>query len=88
MQELGISICGQRPKKLTEQMLKRTGRIISMACKSNMCPAKYNRKLKEWDIEDPLGKDLDFYRKIRNDIQQKVLHLVHRIKAKIQSVSV
>ena len=88
MQELGIDICGQRPKGLPEEMLKHANRVILMGCQSDMCPAKYNRKLEEWDIEDPVGKDLDFFRKTRDHIQQKVLELVDRFKAKNQEVSV
>ena len=33
----------------------------------------------EWDIEDPSGKDIDVYRKVRDDIIIRVRALIEKI---------
>jgi len=81
MFELGIDLGGHRPKRLTEEMLRRAGRIISMGCSSDMCPAQFIKKYQDWGIPDPVGKDINFFREIRDLIQGKVLDLAEQHKA-------
>ena len=81
MAELGIDLGGHRPKKLTDNMIKRAKRIVSMGCSSDLCPATAKRKFEDWGITDPLGKDINFFREIRDTIQGKVLDLVEKYKS-------
>jgi len=40
------------------------------------------KKYIKWDIPDPKGKDLDFFRKVRDEIGLKVLRLFNELREK------
>jgi len=81
MKELDIDISGQHPKYLTEKILKRVTHIISIGYEfEDSCPIPLeNVTVETWDIKDPVGKDLETFRQVRNQIQQKVLELLTRL---------
>ena len=74
MREAGIDISGNEPKKLDLSRLGEFGRIISFGCIAKAAfPAK--ERLEEWLIEDPSGKDIAFFRSVRDEIRIKVERL-------------
>jgi protein-tyrosine-phosphatase len=42
-----------------------------MGCEET-CPAVLSKKVIEWEIPDPKGKSIEFYREIRDLIKDKV----------------
>jgi len=40
------------------------------------------QKHTEWEIEDPRGKDMDFFRSVRDDIKGKVKDLIEEERAR------
>ena len=82
MNERGISIPG-KPKILTEQMITEADLVVTMGCSvQDVCPAplvrEMQKKLVDWQIEDPKGKGIDQVRKISSEIESKVLELLKR----------
>ena len=76
MAELGIDIRSQRPKPLTQQMIRQADRIITMGCDvMESCPAGLHPS-EDWDLEDPQGQPLEKVRLIRDQIQKRVLALL------------
>lgn len=78
MAELGIDISRNTPGKFDLSSLDRYERIISFGCVAKAAfpdPEKFE----EWLIEDPAGKDLDFFRSIRDEIQRRVKRLVAEV---------
>jgi protein-tyrosine-phosphatase len=49
-----------------------------MGCKDK-CPFVPAKKHIEWDIPDPKGKSIEFFRTIRDTIKEKVLRLIFEI---------
>lgn len=81
MKEKGIDLSMQNSKPLTEEYLEWADLIISV-CESSkgLCKIiKTKKKIINWDIEDPRGKDLELYRKVRDKIEEKVKELIERI---------
>ena len=76
--EKGIDISHQYPKKLTNELIDKSDLIISMGCGVNMCPADYLHT-RDWSIEDPIGKPIEKFRKIRNEIEKKVKDLIEEL---------
>jgi arsenate reductase (thioredoxin) len=75
MLEAGIDISGNSPKQLDLSRLDEFGRIISFGCIIKAAfPAK--DRLEEWLIEDPSGKDIDFFRTVRDEIRLRVKRLI------------
>lgn len=90
MAEKALGIADKKPKVLTSVMINQADIVITMGCSvEDACPrpmlAKMQKKLIDWDLDDPKGKTLPEVRKIRNEIESRVEELVHSIKAKSQS---
>ena len=82
MTERDISIPG-KPKILTEQMITDADLVVTMGCSvQEVCPAplvrQMQKKLVDWQIEDPKGKGIDEVRKISSQIESKVMELLKR----------
>jgi len=73
MREIGIDLSKQKPKILTNEIIKDSVLIVNLGCMGKTeCPALFVKNLVDWNMEDPKGKSLDQARKIRDAIEQKV----------------
>ncbi|MDE1769952.1 MAG: arsenate reductase ArsC [Thaumarchaeota archaeon] len=73
MKEIGIDLTEQKPKMLSNEMIKDSILSVNMGCMDKTeCPALFMKNTVDWNIEDPKGKSLDQVRKIRDNIEQKV----------------
>jgi arsenate reductase len=77
MDEVGVEIRQQKPKDITEDMMRNSTKIVNMGCMDkSFCPILFIPNLIDWGIEDPKGKPIEQVREIRDDIEQRVKHLV------------
>ena len=70
MREFGIDISKQKSKGFSDLPIKIFDYVITLGCK-DICPFVPADKHIEWEIDDPKGKDLDFFRKVRDEIKNK-----------------
>ncbi len=80
MKEKGIDLSGNKPKMLTNEMVNEASLVVTMGCSvEEVCPrpmlAKMQKKLVDWQLEDPKGKPLEAVRAIRDEIEKRVLEL-------------
>jgi protein-tyrosine-phosphatase len=80
MKEKGIDLSDSKPRLLAIEMIEEADRVVTMGCSvEKVCPApiarKMGKKLTDWALEDPKGKDIDGVRKIRDEIEKRVLQL-------------
>ena len=80
MKERGIALPA-KPKLLTEQMINEADLVVTMGCSvEQVCPKplvqQMQKKLVDWHIEDPKGKRIEDVRKIRTQIEDKVMELM------------
>jgi arsenate reductase len=71
MNEIGIDLAGERPKRLENRMVKEADVVITMGC-GDACPIYPGKRYEDWELEDPTGKDLDAVRGIRDEITARV----------------
>ncbi|HEX2987024.1 MAG TPA: arsenate reductase ArsC [Chloroflexota bacterium] len=77
MGEIGIDLTGARPKLLTQHMLDRADRVITMGCSvEESCPALFLPQVEDWGLEDPAGKPMEKVRQIRDEIAVRVKGLL------------
>ena len=77
MAELGLDMSGARPKLLTQEMVDRADRVITMGCSvEESCPALFLPKVEDWGLEDPSGKALEKVREIRDEIARRMRALL------------
>ena len=76
MTEAGIDMSGMAPKLLTPVMINASRRIITMGCGvSASCPALFT-PAEDWNLPDPENMPLASVRKLRQDIQARVVKLI------------
>jgi arsenate reductase len=80
MKEKGIALPG-KPRMLREQMIRQADLVVTMGCSvQEVCPRplvwQMEKKIVDWHIEDPKGKPIHEVRKIRDQIESKVMELL------------
>jgi arsenate reductase len=78
MAEKGIDIAAQQPQQWTMDILQAVDVVITMGC-GDSCPILPGRGYEEWALADPAGQSLDAIRPIRDEIEQRVRTLLHRL---------
>ena len=82
MAEKGIDISIHRSKGIEPEKLVKFDYVISMGCSDKeICPMNFHGVSRDWEIEDPFGHPIEFYRKARDEIEKKVLALLDEITA-------
>lgn len=74
MQEKNITMDEQFPKHLSQIDMTQVDLIVNMS--GNSLPAQISVEVRDWSIEDPIGKDESVYVKVRDQIEQQVMRLV------------
>ena len=80
MAEKAFNFSLKKPKMLTMEMIDQADLVVTMGCSvEKVCPRpmleRMNKKLFDWNLEDPKGKPLPEVRKIRNEIERRVEEL-------------
>jgi arsenate reductase (thioredoxin) len=81
MEEIGIDISTERPKKLETDMVRESDVVITMGC-GDACPIFPGIRYEDWDLEDPTGKDLETVRGIRDEIGRRVDDLISSLEVR------
>ena len=71
MHEVGIDISNQQPKILTTEAVFESDAVITMGC-GDACPIYPGKRYEDWVLEDPAGQDIEFVRRVRDDIKGRV----------------
>ena len=84
MKEKKIDMSRQRPDMVTIEMIKDADLVITMGCSlEKICPrpilTQMEKKMIDWDLENPKDKPIERVRDIRDDIEKKVRDLFERI---------
>jgi ArsR family transcriptional regulator len=75
LDEIGVSLGGEFPKPLTDEVVRAADVVVTMGC-GDACPVYPGRQYLDWDLEDPVGKPLEVVRGIRDDIEGRVRALL------------
>ncbi len=77
MTEEGVDISGQRPKRLTERMIRWADRVIVLGGTPELLyPDLLKDKLVSWPTPDPYGQGVDEARKVRDLIKARITDLI------------
>lgn len=75
LDEIGVSLGGEYPKPLTDEVVRAADYVITMGC-GDACPIYPGRTYLDWDLADPVGLPLDGVRAVRDDIDARVRALL------------
>jgi protein-tyrosine-phosphatase len=75
MKEVGVDMSEAFPKPLTDEVVRAADVVITMGC-GDACPIYPGKKYEDWELDDPAGRDVDAVRRIRDEIDARVHHLI------------
>jgi arsenate reductase (thioredoxin) len=75
MRERGIDITGEFPKPWTDEIVQAADVVITMGC-GDACPVFPGKRYEDWTLQDPAGQGVEVVRPIRDEIEQRVRHLL------------
>ena len=78
MQELGIDISSQSSKGFDQLPVKEFDYVITLGCQ-DVCPFVPAKQHIDWHVDDPKGKDVEFFRKVRDAIAEAVKELIKNV---------
>jgi protein-tyrosine-phosphatase len=78
MLEKGIDIANRKPKILTNESVQASDVVVTMGC-GDACPFYPGKRYEDWALDDPAGQDLQFVRKVRDEIEERVMQLLSEI---------
>lgn len=84
MNEVGIDITAESPKRWTEEMLAQTNVVVLMGC-GDACPVYPGKRYVDWPLEDPAGQGIEAVRRIRDEIRHHVENLLAELDAPVSA---
>jgi protein-tyrosine-phosphatase len=80
MQEKGLDLSGSTRKVLSAAMVEKADLVITMGCSvETVCPkpilAKMQKKIVDWNLQDPKEQPIEKVRIIRDEIERRVKKL-------------
>ena len=85
MKEKGIDLGFQLSKGLNDLPQVRWDYVITMGC-GDACPFVPSTRKEDWGIPDPKNLPLDEFRKIRDQIENKVKELIYDVQRTKESI--
>lgn len=80
MNELGIDMSKEIPKKLLTEDVAKSDVVITMGC-GDACPIFPGKRYEDWALVDPAGKGPEEVRTVRDEIDRRVQDLLVSITA-------
>jgi arsenate reductase (thioredoxin) len=75
MRELGIDLTGIKPQLLTPELARGADMLVTMGC-GEACPFIPGARRLDWPVADTRGQNIDFVRKVRDEIKARVADLL------------
>ncbi len=79
MREVGIDITGAQPELLTGDAVFAADVVVTMGC-GDACPFVPGKRYEDWQLTDPAGQPIDVVRRVRDDIEVRVLALLSELR--------
>ena len=81
MSEIGIDISNQKSKPLSDFNPEDYDAVISLCgCGVNLPPEWVTRDIfEDWQLDDPEGKNIETFRRIREEVKRRVIKLVETL---------
>lgn len=75
MQEVGLDLSGELPRRLTPELASGAALIVTMGC-GEACPVVPGARRADWPLPDPKGQPPEVVRGIRDDVRARVRALL------------
>jgi protein-tyrosine-phosphatase len=75
MDELGVDLRGETPKRLTQELAEWADVVVTMGC-GDACPYIPGKRYLDWELDDPKGESVDRVRATRDEIDRRITGLL------------
>ena len=75
MAEIGLDLSRAFPKPVTDEGVRAADVVITMGC-GDACPVYPGKRYEDWQLDDPMGRDINAVRPIRDEIDRRVQALL------------
>lgn len=82
MEDKGIAILDQFPKDLSSVQVAAFDLIINMS--GVKLPGKIPIEVRDWRVQDPIGRPEDVYITVRDQIEMQVMHLILEFRREVR----
>ncbi|EMA39549.1 arsenate-mycothiol transferase ArsC [Halococcus hamelinensis] len=79
MREEGIDLSGRTPREITEEELRSCEYVATMGCST--LDLDEGIDVRDWDLPDPHGADVETVRSIRDEVHERVRSLFDELAA-------
>ncbi len=80
LEEKQVSLAGHWSKGLRDVPVSEMDVVVGMGCEVECpVPAGFKGRVVEWNIPDPFGRDLDFFRSVRDLIERQLISLLSEL---------
>ena len=86
LHERGLSTEGETPTLLTRDGVEEADIVITMGC-GEACPYVPGKRIVDWELEDPKGKDIETVRRIVDEIDGRVRALLVEFGVEVATAS-
>lgn len=73
-------ISAQQPKGFKDLPVRDFDYVVTMGC-GDVCPFMPAKRYLDWDLENPKGKSIYFFRQTRDKIEERVKNLIRSVIA-------
>ena len=81
LEERGVNLDGQYSKGLTQSAREEAELIVNISGLPGKAVFVGSKaRVEDWRVDDPYGEDLEMYRHIRDEIEERVAHLAERLR--------
>ncbi|HEX6400744.1 MAG TPA: arsenate reductase ArsC [Actinomycetota bacterium] len=84
MNEVGIDLGQERPKRLSQEVVGASDVVITMGC-GDACPVFPGIRYEDWELPDPAGRTVEEVRPIRDEIDHRVRALAAELVPQAES---
>jgi protein-tyrosine-phosphatase len=78
MNEIGIDISSQQPRRWSDADLEAADVVVTMGC-GDSCPYVPGIRYEDWPLADPAGRPVEDVRPIRDEIGARVRALLEEL---------
>ena len=78
MNEVDIDLSERKPQLLTTELAERADVVVTMGC-GDACPYIPGKRYIDWNLPDPKGRPLADVRRLRDDIERRVVELAYEL---------
>lgn len=77
MRERGIDVSAFASRGFDEAWIRdEVDLVVTMGCGDEACPAFIGKKMRDWELPDPKEMDLAGVRRVRDEVERRVLALL------------